>query len=68
MHLDASVNTIGVFLFGPRKSSSVLSSVRNSGLPLVDDWRCLKDMVIYTYVTFKSQNGSVHFADVFGLL
>ncbi|KAM7525615.1 hypothetical protein LguiA_015517 [Lonicera macranthoides] len=62
MHLDASVNTIGVFLFGPTKSSSVLSSVRNSGLPLVDDWRCLKAMVhvFETYCGSLTQYGMKH--------
>lgn len=46
-HLDGSVGLIGTFLFGPAKASSVLNSVRESGLPLVDDWACLKSMVIY---------------------
>ncbi|MCD7453545.1 hypothetical protein HAX54_021280 [Datura stramonium] len=44
-HLDGSIDAIGVFLFGPTKGSSVLSSVRETGLPLVDDWECLKSTV-----------------------
>lgn len=44
-HLDGSVELIGVLLYGPGKGSSVLHSVRDSGLPLVDDWTCLKSMV-----------------------
>lgn len=43
--LDGSVELIGVLLYGPGKGSSVLHSVRDSGLPLVDDWTCLKSMV-----------------------
>lgn len=45
-HLDGSIAAVGVFLFGPIKGSSVLSSVRKPGLPLVDDWECLKSTVI----------------------
>lgn len=44
-HLDGSVELIGTLLFGPAKGSSVLNSVRASGLPLVGDWKCLKSMV-----------------------
>lgn len=42
-HLDASVELIGTILFGP--AMNVLNSVREPGLPLVDDWECLKSMV-----------------------
>lgn len=42
-HLDASVELIGTVLFGP--ATEVLNSVREPGLPLVDDWECLKSMV-----------------------
>lgn len=42
-HLDASVELIGMILFGP--TTSLLNSVREPGLPLVDDWECLKSMV-----------------------
>ncbi|KAJ4846549.1 hypothetical protein Tsubulata_013552 [Turnera subulata] len=44
-HLDGSMELIGTILFGPRKGSSTLQSVREPGLPLVDDWKCLKSMV-----------------------
>jgi len=44
-HLDGSVELIGVLLFGPTKGSSVLQAVRAPGLPLVDDWECLKSRV-----------------------
>ena len=46
-HLDGSIDAVGVFLFGPIKGGSVLSSVRKPGLPLVDDWECLKSTVIH---------------------
>lgn len=45
-HLDASIEFIGTFLYGPGKGFSTLNSVRALGLPLVDDWECLKSMVI----------------------
>lgn len=48
-HIDGSIDFIGEFLYGPGKGSSVLNSVRALGLPLVDDWECLKSMVITTY-------------------
>lgn len=54
-HLDGSVDLIGVLLYGPGKGSSVLNSVRPPGLPLVDDWACLKSMVR----VFESQCGSL---------
>ncbi|CAN4127570.1 unnamed protein product [Withania somnifera] len=44
-HLDGSVDAVGVFLFGPTKGGSVLRSVREPGLPLVNDWECLKSTV-----------------------
>ncbi|TMW86837.1 hypothetical protein EJD97_020826 [Solanum chilense] len=44
-HIDGSVDAVGVFLFGPIKGGPVLSSVRKPGLPLVDDWECLKSTV-----------------------
>ncbi|PHT92645.1 Vacuolar-processing enzyme [Capsicum annuum] len=44
-HLDGSIDAVGVFLFGPTKGSSILNSVRKPGLPLVDDWECLKSTV-----------------------
>ncbi|AAF19550.1 F23N19.7 [Arabidopsis thaliana] len=42
-HLDASVELIATILFGP--TMNVLNLVREPGLPLVDDWECLKSMV-----------------------
>lgn len=48
-HLDGSMELIGNFLYGPGKGSSVLQSVRAPGLPLVDDWACLKSMVNFSY-------------------
>ncbi|KAL1568969.1 legumain [Salvia divinorum] len=44
-HLDGSLDVIGVVLFGPAKSPNLLKSRRGGGLPLVDDWDCLKSMV-----------------------
>ncbi|GAV75609.1 Peptidase_C13 domain-containing protein, partial [Cephalotus follicularis] len=43
-HLDDSIELIGVLLYGPEKGSAILSSVRAPGLPLVDNWQCLKSM------------------------
>ncbi|KAF9614464.1 hypothetical protein IFM89_018711 [Coptis chinensis] len=48
-HLDNSIKLIGQVLFGPQIGSSILSAVRPSGLPLVDDWGCLKAMVRILY-------------------
>lgn len=47
-HLDGSVDLIGVLLYGPKHGPTVLNSVRAEGLPLVDDWQCLKSMVLYS--------------------
>ncbi|MFS7941598.1 putative legumain protein [Helianthus anomalus] len=41
-HLDTSIDMIGVLLFGPQNGRSILNSVREHGLPLVDDWECFK--------------------------
>jgi legumain len=62
MHLDSSVKMIGLFLFGPKQGSSVLTSVRSSGLPLVDDWKCLKSMVrvFETHCGSLTQYGMKH--------
>nr|P49046.1 RecName: Full=Legumain; AltName: Full=Asparaginyl endopeptidase 1; Short=CeAEP1; Flags: Precursor [Canavalia ensiformis]BAA06596.1 asparaginyl endopeptidase [Canavalia ensiformis] len=61
-HLDGSVELIGVLLYGPGKSSSVLHSVRAPGLPLVDDWTCLKSMVrvFETHCGSLTQYGMKH--------
>ncbi|KAE8694577.1 Vacuolar-processing enzyme [Hibiscus syriacus] len=45
IHLDGSIDLIGTLLYGPAKGSAFLNSVREPGLPLVDDWQCLKSMV-----------------------
>lgn len=45
IHLDGSIEMIGALLFGPERGSSVFTAVREPGLPLVDDWKCLKSMV-----------------------
>ncbi|KAJ4712829.1 Vacuolar-processing enzyme [Melia azedarach] len=61
-HLDASVKTIGVLLFGPKRGSTILDSVRAPGLPLVDDWQCLKSMVriFETHCGSLTQYGMKH--------
>lgn len=56
-HLDSSMEFIGTLLFGPNKGSKILNSARESGLPLVDDWKCLKSMVSpYSYLLFALYN------------
>lgn len=53
-HLDGSVKLIGTLLFGPGKGTSILNAVGASGLPLVDDWACLKSAVTqYIYSLFE---------------
>nr|AWD84473.1 asparaginyl endopeptidase 1 [Pigea enneasperma] len=61
-HLDGSMELIGTLLFGPRKGSSILHSVREPGLPLVDDWKCLKSMVrlFETHCGSLTQYGMKH--------
>ncbi|CAN1333301.1 Vacuolar-processing enzyme, partial [Linum perenne] len=44
-HLDGSINLVGTLLFGPKNGPQLLDKVRSDGLPLVDDWGCLKSMV-----------------------
>ncbi|CAA0838861.1 Vacuolar-processing enzyme beta-isozyme [Striga hermonthica] len=44
-HLDGSMDIIGLVLFGSERGPSVLKSTRGPGLPLADDWDCLKSMV-----------------------
>ncbi|GAB2212310.1 hypothetical protein Droror1_Dr00025663 [Drosera rotundifolia] len=44
-HLDMSIELVGSLIFGPHNAASLLMSVRCRGLPLVDDWECLKSMV-----------------------
>ncbi|QHO30411.1 Vacuolar-processing enzyme [Arachis hypogaea] len=55
MHIDSSVKLIGKLLFGIEKGQEILSSVRPSGEPLVDDWDCLKSLV----TTFETHCGSL---------
>ncbi|WJX94609.1 legumain [Trifolium repens] len=61
-HLDGSVELIGVLLFGPTKGPSILQSVREPGLPLVDDWQCLKSKVrvFETHCGSLTQYGMKH--------
>ncbi|XP_065857984.1 vacuolar-processing enzyme [Euphorbia lathyris] len=61
-HLDSSIELIGTILFGPKQGSKVLLSVRESGLPLVDDWKCLKSMVrvFETHCGSLTQYGMKH--------
>lgn len=49
MHLDNSIQLIGKLLFGIDSGSEVLRTVRPAGEPLVDDWLCLKTLVILAY-------------------
>ena len=46
MHVDGSVKLIGDVLFGIMKSDEILNTVRPTGQPLIDDWDCLKGMVM----------------------
>lgn len=46
VHIDNSVKLIGKLLFGIEKGPEVLDAIRPAGRPLVDDWDCLKNMVI----------------------
>ncbi|CAI9771532.1 unnamed protein product [Fraxinus pennsylvanica] len=61
-HLDGSISFIGLVLFGPAKGPSTLKSVRDRGLPLVDDWDCLKSMVrlFETHCGSLTQYGMKH--------
>lgn len=45
-HLDGSMDLIGAFLYGPHRGSFILNTLRQPGIPLVDDWGCLKSTVI----------------------
>ncbi|XP_021738107.1 vacuolar-processing enzyme-like [Chenopodium quinoa] len=44
-HLDSSIELIGKLLFGLNNGPSVLRAKPSRGMPLVDDWDCLKSMV-----------------------
>ena len=51
MHLDCSVEDIGGVLFGPQ-GPSILKAKRPLGRALVDDWGCLKAMVMNPFSFF----------------
>lgn len=53
MHMDQTVKLIGKLLFGIKKGPEVLNTVRPAGQPLVDDWDCLKTMVILLLFIFS---------------
>ncbi|KAJ8770846.1 hypothetical protein K2173_021761 [Erythroxylum novogranatense] len=44
-HVDSSINHIVTTIHGTEQVSEIMNSVRPSGLPLVDDWDCLKNFV-----------------------
>ncbi|KAM7256399.1 hypothetical protein ACFE04_012140 [Oxalis oulophora] len=54
-HIDHSIKLVGRLLFGIENGNNMLNSVRPAGLPLVDDWKCLKTLVR----TFESHCGSL---------
>ncbi|KAE8717225.1 Vacuolar-processing enzyme [Hibiscus syriacus] len=62
IHLDGSIDLIGTLLYGPGKGYAFLKSVREPGLPLVDDWQCLKSMVrlFETHCGSLTQYGMKH--------
>ncbi|GLT47204.1 hypothetical protein SLA2020_209150 [Shorea laevis] len=62
IHLDSSIDLIGKLLFGPTKGSATLNCIRAPGLPLVDDWECLKSKVrlFETYCGSLTQYGMKH--------
>ncbi|KAL8043659.1 hypothetical protein ABFX02_09G128051 [Erythranthe guttata] len=45
MLVDNRVNQITTFLLGTQRDISMLHTARPKGMPLVDDWTCLKTMV-----------------------
>ncbi|CAH9074320.1 unnamed protein product [Cuscuta europaea] len=55
MHLDNNIVLIGKLLFGIERGPKVLNKIRDPGLPLVDDWSCLKSFVR----TFEQHCGSL---------
>ncbi|KAK7311409.1 hypothetical protein RJT34_09541 [Clitoria ternatea] len=59
MHIDHSVKHIGKLLFGIEKGSKMLNSVRPAGLPVVDDWDCLKTLCEMSVRTFETHCGSL---------
>ncbi|PRQ18097.1 putative legumain protein [Rosa chinensis] len=61
-HIDGSIKFIGTFLYGPENRATLLNFVRPLGLPLVDDWECLKSMVrvFETHCGSLTQYGMKH--------
>jgi legumain len=61
-HVDKSIELIGFILYGLENGSTILNSLRESGLPLVDDWQCLKSMVrlFETHCGSLTQYGMKH--------
>lgn len=53
MHLDDSIKLVGKLLFGIQKGPEVLETVRPAGQPLVDDWQCLKTLVISAFFLYR---------------
>ena len=45
-HLDDSISMIGNVLFDSVNANSITKRARVPGSPVVDDWDCLKSMVI----------------------
>ncbi|KAG9157319.1 hypothetical protein Leryth_004957 [Lithospermum erythrorhizon] len=69
MHIDDSLKLIGKLLFGIEKGPVLLDAVRPSDQPLVDDWDCLRSLVI-TYETHcgsLSQYGMKHMRSIANL-
>ncbi|PSS11505.1 Vacuolar-processing enzyme like [Actinidia chinensis var. chinensis] len=62
IHLDGTIDMIGVLLFGPEKGPYILSSLRKPGSAIVDDWTCLKSMVrvFETHCGSLTQYGMKH--------
>ncbi|KAL4346613.1 hypothetical protein GQ457_17G020940 [Hibiscus cannabinus] len=62
IHLDGSIDLLGTILYGPAKGSAVLNAIREPGLPLVDDWHCLKSTVrlFETHCGSLTQYGMKH--------
>lgn len=50
VHIDSSMELIGQLLFGLEKGPEVLKAVRPAGLPLLDNWDCLKTMVLFPMI------------------
>jgi legumain len=65
MHLDNSVKLIGKLLFGIEKGPEVLTTVRPAGRPLVDDWDCLKTLVILPILSLSLTSVKLFFFILF---